>query len=106
MRGGDHDTGRADPAGAGAVEGARGAGTGTGRLRRLRAGRHLCRPGAPYTRALAGYLTRTGLDRGERVAIILGNRVETVESCLAVLRAGMVGVPLDPRSSTPNWPTS
>ncbi|MFD5739105.1 AMP-binding protein [Streptomyces massasporeus] len=51
------------------------------------------------TRALAGYLTRTGLARGDRVAICLGNRVETVESCLAVLRAGMVGVPLDPRSS-------
>ncbi|WP_217206805.1 type I polyketide synthase [Streptomyces sp. AC550_RSS872] len=51
------------------------------------------------TRALAGYLTRTGLRRGDRVAICLGNRVETVESCLAVLRAGMVGVPLDPRSS-------
>ncbi|GGX29635.1 type I polyketide synthase [Streptomyces lomondensis] len=51
------------------------------------------------TRGLAAYLTRTGLRRGDRVAICLGNRVETVESCLAVLRAGMVGVPLDPRSS-------
>lgn len=51
------------------------------------------------TRALATYLTRTGLRRGDRVAICLGNRVETVESCLAVLRAGMVGVPIDPRSS-------
>jgi hypothetical protein len=51
------------------------------------------------TRALAGYLTRTGLARGDRVAICLGNRVEMVESCLAVLRAGLVGVPLDPRSS-------
>ncbi|MGW1956976.1 SDR family NAD(P)-dependent oxidoreductase [Streptomyces sp. NPDC001920] len=51
------------------------------------------------TRALAGYLIRTGLRRGRRVAICLGNRVETVESCLAVLRAGMVGVPLNPRSS-------
>ncbi|MET9971374.1 AMP-binding protein, partial [Streptomyces sp. NPDC006356] len=51
------------------------------------------------TRALAGYLTRTGLRRGDRVAICLGNRVEAVESCLAVLRAGIVGVPLNPRSS-------
>ncbi|MER7407943.1 type I polyketide synthase [Streptomyces sp. NPDC000070] len=51
------------------------------------------------TRSLAAYLSRTGLRRGDRVAICLGNRVETVESCLAVLRAGMVGVPLDPRSS-------
>ncbi|MEU6180133.1 type I polyketide synthase [Streptomyces coeruleorubidus] len=51
------------------------------------------------TRSLAGYLTRTGLRRGDRVAICLGNCVEMVESCLAVLRAGTVGVPLDPRSS-------
>ncbi|MET9685558.1 SDR family NAD(P)-dependent oxidoreductase, partial [Streptomyces coeruleorubidus] len=51
------------------------------------------------TRSLAAYLTRTGLRRGDRVAICLGNCVEMVESCLAVLRAGMVGVPLNPRSS-------
>ncbi|MFC9504201.1 SDR family NAD(P)-dependent oxidoreductase [Streptomyces sp. NPDC057002] len=52
------------------------------------------------TRSLASYLkSRTALRDGDRVAICLGNRVETVESCLAVLRAGMVGVPLNPRSS-------
>ncbi|MFJ8716280.1 SDR family NAD(P)-dependent oxidoreductase [Streptomyces violaceus] len=52
------------------------------------------------TRSLASYLkSRTALGGGDRVAICLGNRVETVESCLAVLRAGMVGVPLNPRSS-------
>ncbi|MFE7271602.1 SDR family NAD(P)-dependent oxidoreductase [Streptomyces sp. NPDC057623] len=51
------------------------------------------------TRALGAYLIRTGLRRGDRVALCLGNSVETVESCLAVLRAGMVGVPLNPRSS-------
>ncbi|MEU3741458.1 type I polyketide synthase [Streptomyces sp. NPDC032198] len=51
------------------------------------------------TRALAAHLTATGLRRGDRVAICLGNRVEMVESCFAVLRAGMVGVPLNPRSS-------
>ncbi|MEU0384708.1 type I polyketide synthase [Streptomyces chartreusis] len=51
------------------------------------------------TRSLAAYLTRSGLRRGDRVAIGLGNCVEAVESCLAVLRAGMVGVPLNPRSS-------
>ncbi|GAA2934754.1 type I polyketide synthase [Streptomyces violaceus] len=52
------------------------------------------------TRSLASYLkSRTALGCGDRVAICLGNRVETVESCLAVLRAGMVGVPLNPRSS-------
>ncbi|MGI5373366.1 type I polyketide synthase [Streptomyces sp. CA-251387] len=51
------------------------------------------------TRALGAHLTRTGLRRGDRIAICLGNCVEMVESCLAVLRAGMVGVPLNPRSS-------
>lgn len=51
------------------------------------------------TRALGAYLTRTGLRRGDRIAICLGNCVEMVESSLAVLRAGMVGVPLNPRSS-------
>ncbi|MER6417786.1 type I polyketide synthase [Streptomyces sp. NPDC001137] len=51
------------------------------------------------TGRLAAHLARTGLRRGERVAICLGNCVETVESVLAVVRAGAVGVPLNPRSS-------
>jgi acyl-CoA synthetase (AMP-forming)/AMP-acid ligase II len=50
------------------------------------------------TGRLAGHLAKMG-PRGERVAICLGNRVEMVESCLAITRAGMVGVLLDPRSS-------
>ncbi|MCA6091440.1 type I polyketide synthase [Streptomyces sp. SCA3-4] len=45
---------------------------------------------------LAGHLVRLGICRGDRVALLLGNRVEAVESFLAVLRAGAVGVPLDP----------
>ncbi|MEU2865870.1 AMP-binding protein [Streptomyces mirabilis] len=40
------------------------------------------------TGRLAGHLARLGVRRGERVAIHLGNRVELVESCLGVLRAG------------------
>ncbi|MGY5128259.1 type I polyketide synthase [Streptomyces nigrescens] len=48
------------------------------------------------TARLAGHLARLGVRRGDRVALHLGNRVEWVESCLAVLRAGAVGVPLDP----------
>ncbi|MFI1972074.1 type I polyketide synthase [Streptomyces cinnamoneus] len=48
------------------------------------------------TRRLAGHLVRLGVSRGDRVALLLGNGVETVESLLAVLRAGAVGVPLDP----------
>ncbi|WP_190132995.1 type I polyketide synthase [Streptomyces mashuensis] len=48
------------------------------------------------TRRLAGHLVRLGVRRGDRVALLLGNRVEMVEGFLAVLRAGAVGVPLDP----------
>ncbi|MFJ9342288.1 type I polyketide synthase [Streptomyces sp. NPDC101733] len=51
------------------------------------------------TGRLAGHLVGLGLARGERVAILLGNRVEAVESLLAVVRAGAVGVPLDPEVS-------
>ncbi|MFF4223645.1 type I polyketide synthase [Streptomyces abikoensis] len=48
------------------------------------------------TAGLAGRLRRLGVRRGDRVALCLGNRVELVESCLAVVRAGAVGVLLDP----------
>ncbi|MFD4946405.1 beta-ketoacyl synthase N-terminal-like domain-containing protein, partial [Streptomyces sp. NPDC058409] len=48
---------------------------------------------------LAGHLAGLGLARGDRVAVLLGNRVEAVESLLAVTRASGVGVPLDPGNS-------
>ncbi|MGB2572479.1 SDR family NAD(P)-dependent oxidoreductase [Micromonospora citrea] len=51
------------------------------------------------TRRLAGHLASAGVGRGERVAFCLGNRVETVETWLAVTRAAAVGVPLNPRST-------
>ncbi|WNI33903.1 AMP-binding protein [Streptomyces sp. ITFR-6] len=51
------------------------------------------------TGRLAGGLTGLGLSHGERVAIFLGNRVEAVESVLAVTGAGAVGVPMDSRST-------
>ncbi|MFF3784474.1 SDR family NAD(P)-dependent oxidoreductase [Streptomyces sp. NPDC001933] len=51
------------------------------------------------TARLAGHLAGLGLERGERVAVLLGNRVEAVESLLAVTRASGVGVPLDPGNS-------
>ncbi|MFB7915555.1 type I polyketide synthase [Streptomyces sp. NPDC056061] len=51
------------------------------------------------TARLAGHLAALGLARGDRVAVLLGNRVETVESLLAVTRASCVGVPLDPGHS-------
>ncbi|MFD7031476.1 type I polyketide synthase [Streptomyces sp. NPDC059917] len=53
------------------------------------------------TGRLAGHLVGLGLARGERAAILLGNRVEAVESLLAVTRVGAVGVPLDPTGSAP-----
>ncbi|MGW7086697.1 type I polyketide synthase [Streptomyces sp. NPDC054871] len=52
------------------------------------------------TGRLAGHLVGLGLRHGERAAILLGSRVEAVESVLAVTRAGAVGVPMDPRSTT------
>ncbi|WP_159048887.1 beta-ketoacyl synthase N-terminal-like domain-containing protein, partial [Streptomyces sp. NRRL B-3648] len=51
------------------------------------------------TRRLAGHLVRLGLRRGDRVALCLGNSVEMVEGYLAVVRAGGVGVPVNPRSA-------
>ncbi|MCZ4508481.1 AMP-binding protein [Streptomyces sp. ActVer] len=51
------------------------------------------------TGRLAGHLAKAGLRRGDRVAVLLGNCVELVESCLAVTRASGIGVLLNPRSS-------
>ncbi|MFI9639152.1 type I polyketide synthase [Micromonospora sp. NPDC051925] len=51
------------------------------------------------TRRLAGHLTGLGVRPGDRVAIWLRQSVSTVESYLAVVRAGGVGVPLNPASA-------
>ncbi|WP_327373273.1 AMP-binding protein [Streptomyces sp. NBC_01216] len=51
------------------------------------------------TGRLAGHLAGHGLGRGDRVAILLGNSVTTVESYLGVTRAAAVGVPVNPQSS-------
>ncbi|MGX1845045.1 type I polyketide synthase [Streptomyces sp. NPDC055335] len=51
------------------------------------------------TRRLAGHLAHLGVGHGDRVAICLGNTVATVESYLAVVRAGGIGVPLNPVSA-------
>ncbi|MFJ5036001.1 AMP-binding protein [Streptomyces sp. NPDC088560] len=48
------------------------------------------------TARVAGHLVGLGLTRGASAAIYLPNRVEAVESRLAVARASAVGVPLDP----------
>ncbi|MEU2062757.1 beta-ketoacyl synthase N-terminal-like domain-containing protein, partial [Streptomyces sp. NPDC013455] len=51
------------------------------------------------TRRIAGHLVRLGLRRGDRVVLCLGNSVAMVEGYLAVVRAGGIGVPVNPRSA-------
>lgn len=51
------------------------------------------------TARLAGHLAALGLETGGRAVILMGNSVEAVESCLAVIRAGGVAVPLNPQSA-------
>jgi long-chain acyl-CoA synthetase len=45
--------------------------------------------------AMAAGLRRKGLERGDRVALLLGNRIEFVAVYFAALRAGMVALPLN-----------
>ncbi|MFB7515230.1 SDR family NAD(P)-dependent oxidoreductase [Streptomyces sp. NPDC056144] len=54
---------------------------------------------AERTGRIAGHLAALRLQPGDRAAILLGNRVETVESYLAIVRAAAIGVPLNPRST-------
>ncbi|MEU8686327.1 beta-ketoacyl synthase N-terminal-like domain-containing protein, partial [Streptomyces sp. NPDC048611] len=51
------------------------------------------------TRKLAGHLADLGVAPGDRVLLRMGNRVEMVESYAAVVRAGAIGVPLNPQST-------
>ncbi|AZM94003.1 SDR family NAD(P)-dependent oxidoreductase (plasmid) [Streptomyces sp. W1SF4] len=53
---------------------------------------------AATTGRLAGHLAALAAGRGRRVLVHLGNRVETVESCLAATRAALVAVPVSPRA--------
>lgn len=46
-------------------------------------------------RAVSGGLTTRRLDRGDRVAIVLGNSLEFVTTYFGVLRAGLVAVPVN-----------
>src|SRR5882724_5508578 len=51
------------------------------------------------TGRLAGHLADLGADRGDWVAIVLGNHDETNESFLAIARARAIAVPLNPEAS-------
>ncbi|MEU6382655.1 type I polyketide synthase [Streptomyces bauhiniae] len=53
------------------------------------------------TRNIAGHLAGLGVHPGDRAAIYLGNCVEMVESYLALTRANVIGVPLNPHSTDP-----
>jgi acyl-CoA synthetase (AMP-forming)/AMP-acid ligase II len=46
---------------------------------------------------LAGHLRDLGLERGDKIAIFMGNRVETVESYFAITRAAGVCVSINPQ---------
>jgi long-chain acyl-CoA synthetase len=51
--------------------------------------------------AIAGGLGTLGLDPQSRIALVLGNSIEFVVACFAIMRAGMVAVPLNPGSTVP-----
>ncbi|MGI5183701.1 SDR family NAD(P)-dependent oxidoreductase [Dactylosporangium sp. CA-152071] len=53
------------------------------------------------TARLGGHLVTLGLARGDRAVIMLDNRVEVVESYLAVVRAAGIVVPVNPRLTAP-----
>ncbi|MEU6736573.1 SDR family NAD(P)-dependent oxidoreductase [Streptomyces physcomitrii] len=51
------------------------------------------------TARLAGHFAEWGIAPGSNALICLGNRVEMVESALALTRAELVGIPVNPHSS-------
>lgn len=53
------------------------------------------------TAHLAGHLQDAGIEPGDSVAIFLPNSVEWVESCLAVVRAAAISVPISYDSTVP-----
>ncbi len=50
---------------------------------------------------VANVLHAAGLERGDRVAILLGNRLEYIELAAGTAAAGLVMVPLNPRLTAP-----
>ncbi|MET7542232.1 class I adenylate-forming enzyme family protein [Streptomyces sp. NPDC005507] len=55
---------------------------------------------AQRTRRLAGHLVASGLAPGERVLVLMNNRVEVAECYLALTRASVVGVCVNPLAAT------
>ncbi|MEU7057515.1 class I adenylate-forming enzyme family protein [Streptomyces sp. NPDC046197] len=55
---------------------------------------------AERTRRLAGHLVSSGLVHGDRVLILMHNRVEVAECYLALTRASLVGVCVNPLAAT------
>src|ERR1700689_3820906 len=53
------------------------------------------------TGKLAGHLADHGIAPGDTVAIMLPNSVQWVESCLAIARAGAIGVPISYDATEP-----
>jgi long-chain acyl-CoA synthetase len=56
---------------------------------------------ASTTARLAGHLQRIGVERGDRVLLLLDNRVEVAEAYLAIPRAGAVTVCANPGAAEP-----
>jgi acyl-CoA synthetase (AMP-forming)/AMP-acid ligase II len=56
---------------------------------------------AERTAAVAGGLASQGIGRGDRIALLLGNRIEFVLALFAAVRLGAIAVPLNVRSSKP-----
>jgi len=52
------------------------------------------------TNQLANGLVKMGVQRGDRIAVVLGQRPETVVAHMAIYSVGAIAVPLSPRSNT------
>lgn len=52
-------------------------------------------------RALAGALETGAVTRGDRVAVLSGNRIESLEVSIGALRAGVIPVPVNPLLTPP-----
>jgi len=51
--------------------------------------------------AVAGNLAARGLRKGDRLALLIGNRLEFVQALLAAARIGVIAVPMNIRQRTP-----